>query len=291
VVLRLARELLAAIRGCEEGVLRGQDPECLHQYRVRLRRLRALLSRLRRVVPRGLAVALGKDLRDLARRTNRLRDLDVLLLAEDAYRLRLREDLRSGLDRAYVAVRRLRGLERGRLVRLLRSRSYSVRLDRMQGLLAEAAVRPAPRKACRPIDRLVRKRIRKAYRGLAREADRLPPAVPDAGYHRLRIHCKRVRYLLDLFRELLEEGPVAALSRRLRALQEVLGTINDLAVQRGRLAELLGAGGGDGSASGKAVTDALWRRLDRRRAGLDRQARRLLCRFCDRDTARLVAAL
>jgi CHAD domain-containing protein len=295
VVLRLAQDLLASVRCCEAGVLRGLDPECLHQYRVRLRRLRALLSRLGRVVPREALTELGDGLRELARRTGRLRDLDVLLLAEPAYRHLVPEPLHPRLQVAFLRARRQRGLERGRFVRLLRSRVYSLRMERWREVMAEVAAMPTEGKAGRPIGELLRNRIRKTYRSMVREVAKLPMPVPDLAYHRLRIRCKRLRYLLDLFRDLLDKRSATALGKRLQALQEVLGAMNDLAVQRGHLTEFLGTDP-EGVAAVVATPTAtavraLWRRLDRRRSTLACQARRLLRTLCGRGTVRLVERL
>lgn len=285
VVLSLALALLAAMRRYEDGIRRGLDPECLHQYRVLLRRLRSLVSQMRRVLPDAVTGALRESLRDLARRTGRLRDLDVLLLAEPAYRRMVPEALQPPLSKAFLAARRRRGLERGRFVLYLRSSRYAARMAALQQVIALALEDTLPVEAGVPIGRLVRKRLRRQYRRIRREAAELPGTAPDAAYHRIRIRCKRVRYLLDLFQEVLCGGPAAVLLKRLQALQEVLGAVNDLAVQRGHLEGLLAAG------SGAPAMTNLWRRLGRRRELLDRRVRVLLCRLCHPSTAQALKRL
>jgi len=278
-------------------VLRGSDLECLHQYRVRLRRLRALLSRLRQVLPREVAAELTAELGELARRTGRLRDLDVMLLAEPAYRRLVPELLRPRLTQAFVAMRRRRGLDRGRFARLLRSATYATRMARVEQLLAKAAASPATGKATQPIGQVVRRRIRKTYKALVDAAAGLagPAPATDAAYHRLRIRGKRLRYLLDLFRDLLARRPTTALVRRLQALQEVLGAMNDLAVQRGHLQGLLASGeaslAGQAGLSAAVSMEALWERLDRQRSRIEREARQRLADLCERRSRRLVNRL
>jgi CHAD domain-containing protein len=63
-----------------------------------------------------------------------------------------------------------------------------------------------------------------------------PTPTPEA-LHRLRIACKRLRYLLTFFRSLYPEREMERLLRPLKELQDTLGTYNDLAIHRRELAE------------------------------------------------------
>ncbi len=291
VVLRLALALLAGMRGYEDGIARGLDPECLHQYRVLLRRLRSLVTQMRCSLPDKVTRMLRDGLRDLARRTGRLRDLDVLLLAEPAYRRLVPDTLLPQVARAFLASRRLRGLERGRLVQHLRSRRYAILMAELYQAILAALQAPVPGRGQAPIGQLVRKRLRRQYRRILSDAAELPALTPDATYHRIRIHCKRLRYLLDLFRDVFSAEPARVLLRRLQALQQELGAVNDLAVQRAHLEGLLCAGGGAAASPPVLGPVSLGARLDRRRAVLDRRVRALLCRFCSRSTARRIKEL
>ena len=53
--------------------------------------------------------------------------------------------------------------------------------------------------------------------------------------HRLRIDCKKLRYLVQFFRHLYPSEEIAAMIQALKQLQDNLGEVNDLAVQRERL--------------------------------------------------------
>lgn len=289
VVLRLALALLAALRRYEDGICRGLDAECLHQYRVGLRRLRTLLSQMRGALPAGLAVALRTSLGELAARTGRLRDLDVLLLAEPAYRRLVAPALQAGLTQAFARARRQRGAERRRLVHYVRSQGYAALLDELGAAMVAAAAAPGPVGADVGVARLVRRRLRRQYRRIVEVAAALPAAAPDESYHRMRVRCKRMRYILDLFQGILRAGPAAVLLKRLQGLQEELGAVNDLAVQRAHFAGLLALEGDVAEADPAALALAdLRQRLDRRRAKLDRRVRVLLCRFCGPTTAQAV---
>jgi CHAD domain-containing protein len=88
-----------------------------------------------------------------------------------------------------------------------------------------------------PIKALVQKKVLKQYRRICRKAAALQADTPDEAIHTLRIQCKKLRYLLELFAELFPEDPMRDLVRRLKRLQNHLGRFNDYAVQGGVLRE------------------------------------------------------
>ncbi|NLF19197.1 MAG: CHAD domain-containing protein [Lentisphaerae bacterium] len=289
--MALAAALLDAMRRYEDGIRRDLDPECLHLYRVQLRRLRTLLSLLRRVLPPTLQDGPREVLRALAKRSNPLRDLDVLLQDEAACRRQLPEDLQPCLDKAFALMRRRRNLERGRLVGLLRSPRYAAALDDLRQAFLTAAATPAEGAAAAPIGHVVHRRVEKLFRRLVRRAERLPRGTSDADFHRLRVQCKRLRYLVDLFRPALAAAPAAGLTAVLKDLQAVLGSLNDQAVQRRHLQELIQQPVAAAASWPAAVEAALARRLDRRRRLLARRARQRLRALRGRSVARLVRRL
>lgn len=221
----------------------GAGPEGVHQLRVGLRRLRSVLKAFRGAA-RGAALdEFDEGLKGLARRLGPARDWDVFLLglaAEAA--AALGEDRRlSGLvraaeakrDAAYGALRReLDGPEFRRLVlggvALLLRRPWRDEADAdavaaLDGPLAEYA---AP---------LLDKRWRKLCEGADGIADQ-----PLEALHELRLEAKRVRYAAELFAPLWGGKAARRFLKRLAALQEALGTVNDAAVARALLAALDG---------------------------------------------------
>jgi len=59
------------------------------------------------------------------------------------------------------------------------------------------------------------------------------------GLHRLRIDCKKLRYLLEFFSSLFPENQMQKLIKQLKQLQENLGDFNDLSVQQTFLIDYL----------------------------------------------------
>ena len=74
------------------------------------------------------------------------------------------------------------------------------------------------------------KRVRHAGRDLA--------ALPLPALHELRKDCKRLRYAAEFFLPLFPEKPARRFVKRLSALQEELGTLNDGATAAGLMAHL-----------------------------------------------------
>jgi inorganic triphosphatase YgiF len=67
------------------------------------------------------------------------------------------------------------------------------------------------------------------HRQVRRDAKRFD-ALDDAGRHQLRKRIKRLRYASEFARELFDDAKVRAYLKALRALQERLGAVNDVAV-------------------------------------------------------------
>jgi CHAD domain-containing protein len=63
--------------------------------------------------------------------------------------------------------------------------------------------------------------------------------LPDEKLHRLRIQCKKLRYLLEFFASLFPSDEITLLTKQLKQFQDNLGEFNDLSVQRNTLKEYL----------------------------------------------------
>ncbi|MEJ2153116.1 MAG: CHAD domain-containing protein, partial [Gemmatimonadota bacterium] len=78
--------LFNAMRNNERAVRSGSDPDGLHDFRVASRRSRVVLSRAKKVLADPSFKRCRRDLRWLAKTTNRSRDLDVGLASLADYR-------------------------------------------------------------------------------------------------------------------------------------------------------------------------------------------------------------
>ena len=85
--------------------------------------------------------------------------------------------------------------------------------------------------AAQPIEEIAAERIRKVYRRMVRDGNRIDDASPAEDLHELRKRGKELRYLLELFGSPFPKAVVKPLVSTLKDLQTVLGRFQDLAVQ------------------------------------------------------------
>jgi CHAD domain-containing protein len=221
---RLLRPPFRTVLRNERGVRLGRVKP-LHDLRVAVRRLRALLRAFEGVFPPSSAARVEEELGRLSERLGPARDMDVWLTL-----LRREAPAFSGdpsWPRFFRQQQRSWEQAKRAMREALRSAGYRRLKADLERLLAPAHGRPAGAdRRARPLAaRALRREMRRAERRHKR-------CTPDYGVletHRLRIACRRARYYAEFFAALLGE-PVAKLGRRLKAVQDALGDLHDLDV-------------------------------------------------------------
>jgi len=227
---RVHRALLGVMLANQPGVRADLDSEFLHDFRVAVRRARSLLGQVRRVLPDGAVAAAREELAWVGELTGPTRDLDVFLSGLEERGARLPradlEALRSVLERRKLEehARLAAGLDSPRFVALIES--WRAFLDDEAPPAGEA-----PALAGEPLRQVLSKRVWRLYRRVAAQRESLGADSRPEELHRLRIECKKLRYLIDCARSLHEKEPVERELASLRALQDVLGEHNDAHVQ------------------------------------------------------------
>jgi triphosphatase len=221
-------------------------PEPVHQARVALRRLRSGLSMFRHQAPSPALEQAREELRDLASRLGPARDWDVFT-AGTARLVWTAFPQESALRRLLSdSARRRRDVYR-ELTAWLHSAAYRQLGIRLALLAAgnawESGIPPAMLPGLdAPIGavagQILGRRLRKLKRG-ATDIERLP----EPELHEIRLRTKRLRYACELFAPVFPSRGMHRMVRRLTALEDNLGHLNDGAVAAGLLAEL-----GDGGA-------------------------------------------
>ncbi len=207
-------------------------PEFIHQLRVALRRLRALLRLFAPALPAGFAGHWNARLRDNARRFDDARDLDVfhadLLepvtpegLVDAASMTGLLQKASDAREAAhYVAAQALDMAEQGCLL-----------LEFSAALLQLPARELVPPLGLRSFARVRMDRLRK----LARRQFDAALALDPPRLHALRIGCKQLRYGLEAFAPLFRTKAVARYHDGLVKAQGSLGFLQDVDVAHVRL--------------------------------------------------------
>lgn len=231
--------LLDVIEANEHGVREDIDSEFLHDFRVAIRRTRAMVSQARRVLPDAARANYGDAFKWLAGETSEVRDLDVYLLGFDGLAARLPADHRVDLEPLRDLLVDLQREAQSRLVAALNSRRYRELIDTWRAFLDAPEGDAA---ASTPVARTAGERIWKAYRDVVKHGRRIDGDSPAEALHDLRKRAKKLRYLLEAYRSLYARADIKPLEAELRDLQDNLGTFQDCDVQIGRLrqfAELL----------------------------------------------------
>jgi len=236
---RIVRTILEiAVRNIP-GILSDLDTEFLHDYRICLRKIRSVLSLVKDVYPAEGTRQMRKIPGDLARQTNRLRDLDVYLLAQDEYLGLLPPELRPALEGMFEDFSAERDLEVQNTALKIRAHSSRKLLRKMAVYFSEeTAHKPSP-SADTPVGPLVFRCIYKRYRKIRVIAAGIGAETPDEVVHQLRIECKKLRYLMEFFSELIPEEEGALMQKMLKRLQRRLGDFNDASVQQKSLLNYL----------------------------------------------------
>ncbi len=221
------------------GLLADIDSEFLHDFRVSVRRTRSLLSLVKKQLPAEEIARFQAEFKWLGSVTGPVRDLDVYLLQEPIYRELLPEELHNGLGCFFIELARRRRGELRRLRSGLRSPRFTELLHSWEAFLLELPRReePSGKRSCREVTgRIIRKRLAR----LLRSGQAITPRSPADQLHALRIEGKKFRYLLECFRSLHDPEAVDAYLRQMKKLQNILGDINDLSVQKEMLVRQLG---------------------------------------------------
>ncbi len=211
-------------RQYEAGVLDNVDTECLHQYRVHLRRARSWCSL---GIPwRGLPewARLKDVLRRLQQETNALRDLEVLELDLPALRARLPWGEGLALEGWQTATVAQASAERARVCRWLRSADYARLCSDIVSLAGALGARGEPL----TLGELTTNRFLGVARRLRKDLAALGDEPGDVQLHELRVASKRLRYVLEGLGALVPQG--RHLLILLKGTQQALGDFQDRSV-------------------------------------------------------------
>ncbi|MFF9847924.1 CYTH and CHAD domain-containing protein [Streptomyces litmocidini] len=237
-VLAYVREQADAIVALDPAVRRDL-PDAVHQMRVACRRMRSAFKTYRKVLDRHVTDPVGDELKWLAGELGVARDQEVL----DA-RLRARvADLPPALVLGPVEARlrrrdaALARNARHQVLAALDSARYLTLLGTLDALLADPPLRKAARRDARPV---LARAVRKDHDRLGGRIEHALSLTPgherDLALHEARKAAKRARYAADAARPALGK-PAKRLSKRVKAVQSLLGEHQDAVVARAALRE------------------------------------------------------
>jgi CHAD domain-containing protein len=240
VVQAAQKIFLQLLEGMERnvpGILEDIDSEFLHDFRVALRRTRALLGSMKKILPAADVDLFQQGLQKIGLVTGPVRDLDVYLLKKEVFHSLLPEGLQEGLSVFLKDLARQRVKERQRLKRAFRSKSFQQYLTQWRSHVENSLISSAMAAGHKPCEKVAVKAIRKRLQRIMKDGALISPQSPDTALHSLRIQGKKLRYLLEFYRSLFPESDMDFLVKSLKKLQDNLGSFNDLSVQQKMLAQ------------------------------------------------------
>lgn len=223
----------------EAGVRLDLDSEFLHRMRVANRRMRALVRAFPDLWLETDAAWLRQHLANTGHRLGALRDLDVTLAELEPLSARIPAPLLPHLERLrqLLATQRQEQLSTARTFFEHEARLADER--RLEQLLIDPPA-PAGEGETTPVAQAVLRHLGKAARTVRRLGNNLPPELPIANVHELRVAIKRLRYLLEDFLPALPQDLHKA-APRLAHLQQKLGEVCDHDLGAQHFLELLAA--------------------------------------------------
>jgi CHAD domain-containing protein len=220
------------------------SPQEVHQMRVAVRRMRALIGVFRSALPKALRKRVVRDLKRFQKTLSPARDLDIFLdgvlpiLPSLPMQTMLARAARDSHRRAYAKASKV---------------VKGPALATLQTDLAELvlAVSSAPRGE-KPARGFARTFLAKKHRKLVRRLDEATRRS-DERLHALRIRIKKLRYAVEFFRPAMPKAGAKRFHGALAEAQDVLGAFNDAVSARALARDLMRSSPGFDAGARRAV--------------------------------------
>ncbi len=223
-------ELLAVAENNARYYVRHHDPEALHQYRVALRRAKALLKANRAFVASEYLLDLKRLFRSLTEPTGRLRDLEVFSEHLKEYTVQFPELFQEGARCMQSDLHWEANKYRQKILSWFLS-------DGFKSLLDEAYRNISLINLTVPVNEyrhFLHSQFNKVQKKISERFHKLS-ALSLLQLHQLRILVKNQRYVASFYPELMPgDGSEAH-----KTVQTMLGQINDYAMQRDFVTEYI----------------------------------------------------
>ena len=248
-VRKLALRHLNRFVSLEAKVLKGEDPDAIHDMRVASRRLQQVLDLIfPKPVPRE-ARRLRRKIRRCRRALGDLRNCDVLLQQVEGRLARKRCSDREAWTAVKQHLQERRSESQSRAIRKLSKVNLAVFYMRAKAILdrLKAANDQEPdshpllhpdRPVLEPFPARLTQALAEVWRGFEEQVADSHREKTSASIHAARIGAKRLRYLLEVVNQFAIPGSPQALTW-LRKIQEHLGDWHDMEVLEEIIIEMI----------------------------------------------------
>ena len=231
-------ELLQIMESREAGIRENHEEKSLHDFRVALRRTRALLHSLKGVLPKTTIRRFKREFEWIGDATGPARDIDVYLLSFDKFSAYLPKKRQNDLPPFRHFLNQHHQKEQIKVNKFLTSKRYRCVMKDWNKIVTK----PVPKKtrllhAEDPVIHVANKYIWHAFRKVQKKGAAINSDSVESSLHDLRKACKSLRYLIEFFQEIYSKKKIHILLDHLKVLQNNLGEFQDLVVQRHLLDE------------------------------------------------------
>ena len=228
-------KLIDIIESYKNRILKENDNENLHQFRVNIRKIRAILSQFELFFDKCLIKVLKDRFKKIVKKTNYKRDLDVFYdnLKED--NSKIIQDFLKHLEREQKR-------EEKRIKEFLNSILYQSYIKEARYLIKSgvAFVTEAERVL---ISFSLQEINQKREKEIIKDLNNIDENTPIEKLHKIRIKFKKFRYLIEIFKKLyLKNENVKRFLKKLKWFQNNLGYLNDCITEIRIIQEFLNKG-------------------------------------------------
>ena len=226
---RIFLSFLDTMYANEEGLLKQIDTEFLHDYRIAVRRTRSLLGQMKKIIPPDKLQAFNDGYAWLSKLTGPARDYDVMLLEFTDYQAMLPNHDPVDFEALHDYLQQQQQQAYSRLCKALQSNRYAELKQNWRDFIKSDEF-VSGKASQQSIGKFSNKRILRVYKTVLSEGTDIGPASPVDDFHKLRKSCKKLRYLLEMFRGLYPTSKIKVLIKELKNIQDDLGELQDLEV-------------------------------------------------------------
>jgi len=211
-----------------EAILQhATDDEALHDFRISIRRTRALLDQTKSILGKDRIKFFMQGFKWIGSFTTPVRDLDVLTLKLDDYSRNLPNDYQQNLNIIKIFLDQQRVLAYETLIRDINSQRYQHLINDWKDYLGRFLNQASASTSDDTILSVANRKTWSTYKEVLREGRAITDDSPPQTLHELRKTCKKLRYLIDFFSDLHPRKSVKLLIRKLKKLQDYLGDFQD----------------------------------------------------------------
>jgi CHAD domain-containing protein len=221
------------------GIIDNVDTEFLHDFRVALRKTRTALTQLRGIFKEEFISNFKKDFSYITNRTNLARDLDIQYLTYIELKFTIPENLKNGLNVLLEHIKSLQVKEYNKLSKFLLTHKFNNIMNRWKKFVDSANEGIADENGLKVVGEMAPYYIDEAYDRVTKKYQKVLKNFNARNMHKMRIACKKLRYILEFFYPLYENSTYMKAIESLKTLQDTLGLYQDINVQKKILSKIV----------------------------------------------------